>query len=151
MASTKMLATAIAALAAVLMLTATATAQSTSCASNLVPCAEYLNSTKPPASCCDPLKETVTKELSCLCNLYKNPEVLKSLGVNITQALELPKHCGISNDVSACDKALSPTAATNTTPPSVPQPPPATPSGVSRFAWAEVSSLLLLGASIILW
>nr|GME00451.1 lipid transfer-like protein VAS [Ipomoea batatas] len=104
MASTKMLATAIAALAAVLMLTATATAQSTSCANNLIPCAAYLNSTKPPASCCDPLKETVTKELSCLCNLYKNPEVLKSLGVNITQALELPKHCGISNDVSACNK-----------------------------------------------
>nr|GMD94957.1 lipid transfer-like protein VAS [Ipomoea batatas] len=122
MASTKMLATAIAALAAVLMLTATATAQSTSCANNLIPCAAYLNSTKPPASCCDPLKETVTKELSCLCNLYKNPDVLKSLGVNITQALELPKHCGISNDVSACNKASSPTAAT-TTPPSVPPPP----------------------------
>ncbi|XP_031125751.1 lipid transfer-like protein VAS [Ipomoea triloba] len=149
MASTKVLATAIAALAAVLMLTATATAQSTSCVNNLIPCAAFLNSTKPPASCCDPLKETVTKELSCLCNLYKNPKVLNSLGVNITQALELPKHCGISNDVSACNKASSPTAAT-TTPPSVP-PPPTTPSGVSRFAWAEVSSLLLLGASLMLW
>nr|GMD52028.1 lipid transfer-like protein VAS [Ipomoea batatas] len=105
MASTKMLATAI---AAVLMLTATATAQSISCAINLIPCAAYLNSTKPPASCCDALKESVTKELSCLCNLYNNPEVLKSLGVNITEALQLPKHCGISNDVSACNEDSSP-------------------------------------------
>nr|GLL39334.1 lipid transfer-like protein VAS [Ipomoea trifida] len=107
MASTKTLT---AAIAAVLMLTATATAtaQFISCAYNLIPCAAYLNSTKPPASCCDALKESVTKELSCLCNLYNNPELLKSLGVNITEALQLPKHCGISNDVSACDKASTP-------------------------------------------
>ncbi|XP_031114654.1 protein YLS3-like [Ipomoea triloba] len=98
MASTKML-------AAVLMLTATATATATA---QSISCAAYLNSTKPPASCCDALKESVTKELSCLCKLYKNPEVLKSLGVNITQALQLPKHCGISNDVSACDKDSTP-------------------------------------------
>nr|GMD57087.1 lipid transfer-like protein VAS [Ipomoea batatas] len=97
MASTKMLATAI---AAVLMLTATATAQSISCAINLIPCAAYLNSTKPPASCCDALKESVTKELSCLCNLYNNPEVLKSLGVNITEALQLPKHCAFNGGIS---------------------------------------------------
>lgn len=106
MASTKMLATVTAAVLAVLMLSATATAQTPTadCASKLVPCAQYLNSTKPPASCCDPLKEAVTKDLACLCNLYKNPDLLKALGVNVTQALELPKYCGISNDVSACSK-----------------------------------------------
>lgn len=77
-------------------------AQPPSCASKLVPCAPYLNSTKPPASCCDPLREAVTKDLDCLCTLYENPTLLPSLGINVTQALALPKACNIPGDVSAC-------------------------------------------------
>ena len=83
-------------------------AQSTaSCASNLVPCAPYINSTNPPANCCTPLLQTIQNDRECLCNLYQNPSLLQSLGINITQALELPKHCGISDDISACNGFLS--------------------------------------------
>lgn len=74
-----------------------------SCAQNLVPCASYLNSTtRPPSSCCDPLRETVTNDLVCLCNLYQTPGFLASLGVNLTQALDLSRKCGIPGDLSAC-------------------------------------------------
>ncbi|KAJ8449367.1 hypothetical protein Cgig2_002499 [Carnegiea gigantea] len=79
-----------------------------SCASKLVPCAEYLNATKaPPSSCCDPLKETVTNEKACLCSIYKNPAALQSFGINVTQVMGLPKLCGIDvgKDPSALCKA----------------------------------------------
>ncbi|KAK6947621.1 Bifunctional inhibitor/plant lipid transfer protein/seed storage helical domain [Dillenia turbinata] len=69
------------------------------CASELQPCLDYLNSTTPPTSCCDPLKKTVETQRQCLCDLYNNPSILKSLGVNVTQALELPQHCGISDNL----------------------------------------------------
>lgn len=78
------------------------------CASKLIPCAEYLNATKaPPPSCCDPLKETVTKEKACLCSIYKNPAMLQTLGINVTQVMGLPKLCGIDvgKDPSALCKA----------------------------------------------
>lgn len=72
------------------------------CASKLVPCANYLNSTTPPDSCCSPLREAVRTELKCLCNLYSDRQIFKSLGINITQALELPKHCGVTSNLTAC-------------------------------------------------
>lgn len=71
------------------------------CASKLVPCAAYLNSTKPSKDCCDSMKEVVTNQLTCLCGLLKNPSLLG--GINMTQALELPKHCNIPGDTSACN------------------------------------------------
>ena len=91
---------------------ATAAAQgggSLSCTSKLVPCAEYLNATKvPPSSCCGPLKETVTNEKACLCSIYKDPATLRSLGINVTQVMGLPKLCGIDvgKDPSALCKGL---------------------------------------------
>lgn len=91
-----------AAITAALLSPTTIEAQTPSCASQLVPCAAFLNSTKPPASCCDPLREAVTKDLQCLCKLYENPALLISLGINVTQAIELPKYCNIPGDVSAC-------------------------------------------------
>lgn len=72
------------------------------CASKLVPCGNYLNSTTPPDSCCSPLREAVRTELKCLCNLYSDRQIFKSLGINITQALELPKHCGVTSNLTAC-------------------------------------------------
>ncbi|KAF8412397.1 hypothetical protein HHK36_000360 [Tetracentron sinense] len=74
-----------------------------SCAMALVPCADYLNSTNPPESCCKPLKQTVETQLECLCNLYNNPGLFASLRINITQALALPKYCGVSGNLSACN------------------------------------------------
>ena len=78
--------------------------QSTSCASKLVPCASYLNSTNtPPSSCCDSVKEVVTKELPCLCTLYETPGLLAQLGINSTQALALAGRCGVPADLSSCN------------------------------------------------
>uniref|UniRef100_A0A175YNR4 Bifunctional inhibitor/plant lipid transfer protein/seed storage helical domain-containing protein n=1 Tax=Daucus carota subsp. sativus TaxID=79200 RepID=A0A175YNR4_DAUCS len=46
------------------------------CASALVPCAVFLNATtKPPASCCDPLKDAVANQLECLCGNRTSPNV----------------------------------------------------------------------------
>ncbi|KAK1381868.1 hypothetical protein POM88_019603 [Heracleum sosnowskyi] len=79
-----------------------------SCASGLVPCADYLNATtKPPASCCDPIKEAVTKQLPCLCNLYNTPGLLKSFGINVTQAVKLPTLCGVPGDLCQGGKNTS--------------------------------------------
>ncbi|CAI9755367.1 unnamed protein product [Fraxinus pennsylvanica] len=54
-------------------------------------------------------KEVVSTQLPCLCNLYNNPGMLA--GINITQALELPKHCNLSADTSKCKEAVSPTSS----------------------------------------
>lgn len=75
--------------------------QTPECASKLTACVDYLNTTKPPDSCCKPLRDTVEKERDCLCKLYSSG-LLESIGINVTQALLLPKNCGISSDISAC-------------------------------------------------
>nr|GMD97233.1 lipid transfer-like protein VAS [Ipomoea batatas] len=126
-----------------------------SCAMQLIPCVDYLNATtKPPSSCCDPLKEAVTKELPCLCNLFKEQSLLKSLNINVTQALELPKLCGIPGDLSACN-APSPGSAPSpgASPSSIP--PPATPGGDNNNGVAggtpatAISSLLVMAAAML--
>ncbi|KAG6399239.1 hypothetical protein SASPL_140715 [Salvia splendens] len=74
--------------------------QSSDCASKLEPCVDYLNSRKPSAECCDAMRTVITTQLPCLCGLIRNPAALP---VNITQALELPKHCNLPGDTSACN------------------------------------------------
>lgn len=67
------------------------------CASKLTSCVAYINgTTTPPASCCGPLKEAVTEERECLCNIYNNTALLQAVNINITQALNLPKLCHIN-------------------------------------------------------
>ncbi|XP_017220544.1 non-specific lipid transfer protein GPI-anchored 7 isoform X1 [Daucus carota subsp. sativus] len=79
------------------------------CASALVPCAVFLNATtKPPASCCDPLKDAVANQLECLCNLYNTPDLLNSLKINVTQALRLPTLCGVPDNLCQCGNRTSP-------------------------------------------
>ncbi|XP_055819665.1 non-specific lipid transfer protein GPI-anchored 7-like [Solanum dulcamara] len=115
-----------------------------SCASKLVPCAPYLSNPRPPADCCDPLREAITNDLDCLCKLYENPTLLPSLGINITQALALPKACNIPGDTSACNKgAPGPSSQT--------LPPPATGNdnnGVNKFTWSGMSILLVVCVSL---
>ncbi|KAL2455672.1 Bifunctional inhibitor/lipid-transfer protein/seed storage 2S albumin superfamily protein [Forsythia ovata] len=91
------------------------------CVSKLVDCANDLNSTKPSDKCCKAIKEVVSTQLPCLCNLYNSPGLLG--GINMTQALELPKHCGLPNDTNAC-KASSPTSSK--------VPPPGVPGGKDK-------------------
>jgi len=116
-----------------------------SCASKLVACANYLNSTtRPPSSCCDPLRETVTKELPCLCNLYETPGFLASLGINVTEALRLSSSCGIPGDLSNCN-SIAPTSS------SVPTTPGVSGNDVGRIGSSGLFSLLLLWASMMLY
>ncbi|XXG67377.1 hypothetical protein AAC387_Pa06g0737 [Persea americana] len=104
------------------------------CASKLVPCANYLNSTTPPDSCCSPLREAVRTELKCLCNLYSDRQIFKSLGINITQALELPKHCGVTSNLTACkEQATAPAAGSS--PPSPPSGNSGGSNGAASLAW----------------
>ncbi|KAG8382387.1 hypothetical protein BUALT_Bualt05G0072100 [Buddleja alternifolia] len=116
------------------------------CASQLVPCAEYLNSTNPSAICCNAIRQVVTTQLDCLCRLYNNPALLA--GINITQALELPKHCNISSDTSPCN-ALAPGSSS--------VPPPALPGGgnggnaAGRLSWIGMPTLVLLSAFTFLY
>ncbi|KAJ4846542.1 hypothetical protein Tsubulata_013544 [Turnera subulata] len=99
-----------------------------SCAQNLIPCQPYLNETvTPPANCCNPIKEAVTKDLTCLCNLYNDPNLLASLNVNVTQAIELTGRCNIPADISQCKGVPG--------------------NDGSRMAWTGFTSLCLLGLS----
>ncbi|KAE9459432.1 hypothetical protein C3L33_08643, partial [Rhododendron williamsianum] len=125
-----------------------ADAQTPACAEKLVPCAEYINATgTPPAACCGPLKEAVTNEMQCLCNLYTAPGLLESFGINVTQAVHLPSRCNLV--ASNCSKASAPTSPTSN-----PPPPAASGNGsgvVGRIAWTVLPGLLLFWASVMLY
>ncbi|KAJ7944788.1 Lipid transfer protein [Quillaja saponaria] len=115
------------------------------CATKLTPCLDYFNSSNPPATCCNPLKEAVATQLTCLCNLYATPGLLESLKINITQAIQLSRNCGVSGDLSQC-KAPSPTAGS-------------TPTGggkdgegaADRLAFTGISLLLLFWVSVMFY
>ncbi|KAH7836051.1 hypothetical protein Vadar_032306 [Vaccinium darrowii] len=119
-----------------------------SCAQKLVPCANYINSTNPPTSCCNPLRDTVTNELSCLCNLYNTPGLLDSLNLNITQALLLASRCNISADLNSCLKASAPSSIFGLTPPVTPG---KDSNGVGRITWTRMSTILLFLTSMMLY
>ncbi|XAR70419.1 hypothetical protein NMG60_11027265 [Bertholletia excelsa] len=122
-----------------------------SCASKLVACADYLNATKPPASCCNPLREAITNEMPCLCSLY-NSGSLPSLGINVTDALTLPKRCKIPGDLDSCVKAASPTSsAPASQPPPVPAATANQQNGVGRIVWTGMSGLLPIWALLMLF
>ena len=72
-----------------------------SCASELVACAGSINATtKPPSACCDSFEEVVAHQLECLCNLeYNTPDLLRSLEINVTQALQPPTLCGVPDNL----------------------------------------------------
>ncbi|KAI3868918.1 hypothetical protein MKX03_007160, partial [Papaver bracteatum] len=67
------------------------------CAAALVPCGDYLNSTKPSELCCKPLKDTIKTQRKCLCDLYEDPSILPNFGINAIQTLMLPKNCGVKD------------------------------------------------------
>ncbi|KAJ8432654.1 hypothetical protein Cgig2_011820 [Carnegiea gigantea] len=126
------------------------TPQQMPCIESLLPCAEFLNSTKPPATCCGPLMAAFKTQLQCLCDVFQNPAVAATMNVNVTQALQLPKNCGLDADpTTACSnapktpKAHSPEAAsTPTAAPSLPKPAPS--PGNSAASTAPVSGLVLI-------
>lgn len=78
------------------------------CAQKLIPCQAYLNTTTTPsADCCSNISEAVKNELTCLCSLYKDPTLLQSFNVNVTQAIQVARRCNINTDLSNCDKGIA--------------------------------------------
>ncbi|XP_044956664.1 non-specific lipid transfer protein GPI-anchored 7-like [Hordeum vulgare subsp. vulgare] len=76
-----------------------------SCASKLVTCAGYLNTTDtPPESCCEPLKEAATTQAACMCAILMNRAALQAFGVAPEQGVLLAKRCGVTTDASTCAK-----------------------------------------------
>ncbi|KAJ6393855.1 hypothetical protein OIU77_023149 [Salix suchowensis] len=111
---------------------------STSCASKLIPCQPYLTTTtQPPGSCCNSIKEAVAKELPCLCKIYNDPNLFKSLGLNVSQAIMLSQRCGVTTDLSNCSaSAASPTGSA--------VPGKDGENDGSRISWTGFSGLLLV-------
>ncbi|KAK3131254.1 hypothetical protein QOZ80_6BG0504110 [Eleusine coracana subsp. coracana] len=83
-----------------------------SCASKLVPCGAFLNSTStPPATCCGPLKEAAFNETKCMCAMLLNKAALQAFGVAPDQGMALAKRCGVTVDASVCNKYAAGTGA----------------------------------------
>lgn len=78
------------------------TSGDSNCINAIIPCANYLNATKPPSLCCDPLVKVYNTDKACLCSLLNQTDLIKQFNVNITQALQLPIHCGLDASTSAC-------------------------------------------------
>ncbi|GMH29827.1 hypothetical protein Nepgr_031670 [Nepenthes gracilis] len=124
--------------------TARAQSDQTTCASNLVLCAQYLNDTNPPSTCCSALATVISKQKECLCNIYNDTSLLKAYHINLTQALLLPMHCNITtSQTNICASAPTPSSSTSPTPPGK--------NAAGRIACTGVSGLLLFWAAALLF
>ncbi|XP_059455717.1 non-specific lipid transfer protein GPI-anchored 9-like [Corylus avellana] len=82
---------------------------SMACLQKLLPCQAYLKPpSSPPTACCLPLKEMVSDDPKCLCDVFDNPDILKSLNVTKDDAMKLAKACAVNADISVCNKEASP-------------------------------------------
>ncbi|KAG6636990.1 non-specific lipid transfer protein GPI-anchored 7-like [Carya illinoinensis] len=118
----------------------------TSCAQNLIPCASSINSTSPPAAnCCSSIKDAVTNQLTCLCNLYNAPGVLQSFGITVAEALRISRACNVNTDLTKCN-------ATAPSPTSV-QPTPGVPGkdAAGRIGWTGFSAIFFFLASMMFY
>ncbi|GAB2211614.1 hypothetical protein Drorol1_Dr00024938 [Drosera rotundifolia] len=133
-----------------LLLAAAVAAQSGSdvatCGQSLVPCESYLNATKPPSSCCDPLKEALDTEKTCLCSILNSPNLLSSFGINVTEALTLPVRCGIAANATNICASVPAASPANTSPP--PPPPPGSVAG--RITGSTVFGLITLWMAVLM-
>ncbi|CAH2037026.1 unnamed protein product [Thlaspi arvense] len=116
-------------------------AHSMPCIQKLMPCQPYLHSATPPPppSCCVPLKEIVETDVTCLCSVFNNVDMLKSLNLTKENALVLPKACGADADVSQCKASAGGGTTPSSTSPATPKTPPASSSG-SESTGASASS-----------
>ncbi|GKU95479.1 hypothetical protein SLEP1_g8836 [Rubroshorea leprosula] len=125
----------------------------TSCASDLNSSylnSSYLNSsTIPSGHCCTAFTTAAVNELTCLCNLYNNPDVLKPFNISLPVAVQLALNCRyVCTFLVNCTNALSPTEC-------VYPPPSPGQAGSDRIAdrivWTGVTSLLLFLALAVLY
>ncbi|XP_010264392.1 PREDICTED: lipid transfer-like protein VAS [Nelumbo nucifera] len=122
--------------------------QNPECAAPLLACAKYLNSTStPPESCCNAVQETIRNQFVCLCNFYKSG-LPQSLGINVTQALELPKSCGVKTKLTGCSNVAASSASSPSVPPPSPQAESDGSGAASKIAWTGMWRLLLLWISV---
>ncbi|KAI4297371.1 hypothetical protein L6164_037266 [Bauhinia variegata] len=77
------------------------------CLDNLSACDNYLGFTNPPAICCNAILETEANQLPCLCQLFSNPVIFETAGVNYTEALQLFHNCGVTTDLTNCNGSSS--------------------------------------------
>ncbi|XP_011084068.1 lipid transfer-like protein VAS [Sesamum indicum] len=92
-------------------------AETMQCIQKLMPCQAFLKGSSSPAtSCCVPLKEIMADDGQCLCAVFEDETILKSLNVTQDDFLGLAKSCGANADTSICHKG----AATPSIPPSAP-------------------------------
>ncbi|KAG4987566.1 hypothetical protein JHK85_030549 [Glycine max] len=113
------------------------------CAKHLSPCLDVMNSTKPPDTCCNPIKET---QSTCFCQLVSTPGMLEGIGTTIAQALKLANLCGVNFTLTTCK------ASTSAPPPSLVQPPATLggdEGGASRAAFTGLSFALFLCACVL--
>ncbi|CAM0876815.1 unnamed protein product [Alopecurus aequalis] len=110
-----------AAVAAVLVASASAQSGCTVVLIGLYPCMNYIsgNETAPTKSCCSQLSSVVQSQPQCLCSALGGDSV-GGMTINKTRALELPKACNVQTPpVSKCNGAggaNAPVAAAPTTP-----------------------------------
>ncbi|XP_015069357.1 lipid transfer-like protein VAS [Solanum pennellii] len=127
------------------------------CVQKLMPCqpAFAAHMKTPPATCCTPLKEMISNDAQCLCTVFANSDVMKSMNVTQDEALNFAKACGAKPDLSLCKKAhgeaSAPSPTTSQTNDSsstdnTASPPPAnTASVTSKFGgFVAVASLMSL-------
>ncbi|KAJ8553496.1 hypothetical protein K7X08_024174 [Anisodus acutangulus] len=109
------------------------------CVQKLLPCQPALvsHTKNPPSTCCVPLKEMITKDAQCLCSVFGNADVMKSLNVTENEALDFAKACGAKPDLSLCKNAA--TSPGSTAAPSVPTTPSESNSSTSSNKTASPS------------
>ncbi|KAG6513288.1 hypothetical protein ZIOFF_023601 [Zingiber officinale] len=81
------------------------------CVAKLTPCLSSLRSPENPPDviCCILLKSGLVDDVSCLCSLFRNEDLIR-IGFNITQQdlVGLPPRCGLASpDLNTCDHAIS--------------------------------------------
>ncbi|CAN6980089.1 unnamed protein product [Brassica rapa subsp. trilocularis] len=87
------------------------------CIQKLKSCQPYLHSVIPPlpASCCLSMKEMVANDAPCLCSVFNNVDMLKSLNLTRDNALDIPKACDAEPDISLCKASPADGPTTNST------------------------------------
>ncbi|KAK8626153.1 hypothetical protein V6N13_133805 [Hibiscus sabdariffa] len=133
---------------AILATTATVTDAQATCAQSLVPCAPYLSNAtaQPQADCCNPIREAVATQLTCLCNLFNDPSLLSSFNVSVATAFRIARDCGVTN-LNACN-------TTATSPTSAPPPPPGQRGdngGAEKITLTGITALFLVLVSAALY
>ncbi|KAL0699648.1 hypothetical protein Bca4012_055770 [Brassica carinata] len=106
------------------------------CIQKLMPCQPFLHSVipPPPPSCCLPMKEIVANDATCLCSVFNNVDMLKSLNLTKDNALDLPKACGAHPDIFPAGGTTTPSTS-----PADPKTPPVSSTG-SGSTGASASS-----------